>query len=88
MCQHGVGARGKNLWEGRFRDGKGAYETTLGAMTLQGPHQVAKQSMTIRPGVATASLKSLMLWEEVVVSFCDEGLEGGLRGKARKIERV
>lgn len=50
-------------------------------MTLQGPHQVAKQSMTIRPGLPTASLKSLMLWEEVFVSFCSECLEGGLCGR-------
>lgn len=50
-------------------------------MTLQGPHQVAKQSTTISPGWATASLKSLMLWEEMFVSFCSKILDGGLGGR-------
>lgn len=32
----------------RLEKGGGTYFTTSGAMTLQGPHQVAKQSRTMR----------------------------------------
>ena len=35
--------------------------TTTGAMTLQGPHQVAKQSIMIEPFWARASLNSWLL---------------------------
>ena len=35
---------------------------TTGAITLQGPHQIAMQSRTIRPDLAVADLKSAMLY--------------------------
>lgn len=39
-----------------------AYATTLGAMTLQGPHQVAKQSRTRVPFSERAESQSALLF--------------------------
>jgi len=39
------------------------HSTTFGAMTLHGPHQVAKQSMTITPGSLSAFWYSAMLYQ-------------------------
>ena len=61
---------------GGIRDGMGSFEgvggfvgrkcrrtrRTTGAITLQGPHQVAMQSRTIRPDSAVADLKSALLY--------------------------
>ena len=45
------------------------YSTTLGAMTLHGPHQVAKQSRTIRVSLTQrASSKSFLLEDSQYVS--------------------
>lgn len=48
-------------------DASEAYLTTWGAMTLQGPHQVAKQSRTMSVSlIAIASLKSSILKARLV----------------------
>ena len=43
-------------------DRRGKGRLTTGAITLQGPHQVAMQSRTIMPDLAVADLKSAMLY--------------------------
>jgi hypothetical protein len=44
------------------------YSTTFGAMTLQGPHQVAKQSRTTT-SFLRASLNAALLYRDKLVSF-------------------
>jgi len=49
------------------KEGNGTYLTTWGAITLQGPHQVAKQSRTTM-SFLRASVKAALL--HCVVSCC------------------
>jgi hypothetical protein len=56
------------------------YSTTLGAMTLQGPHHVAKQSTIMTPFSERAFLKSDALFGRVLAFFLSALLskdEGG-----------
>lgn len=58
--------------------------TIAGAITLQGPHQVAMQSMTMRPGPERAESKSDLLWEEgALVRATLVGRFEGRGGKGR-----
>ena len=45
---------------------RGTHSTTMGAMTLQGPHHTAMQSITITPSIASASWYSAMLSRTVL----------------------
>lgn len=58
-----------------------------GAITLQGPHQVAMQSSTMRPGEARAVSKSALLWGVLVGWFFNLG-GGRRRGEGRYVFRL
>lgn len=66
------------------------YLTTCGAMTLQGPHQVAKKSTTIRPFSPRAESKSALLFgrarrQPFVIRLVECAFSsGGRRARARR----
>jgi len=63
---------------------RNTYLTTWGAMTLQGPHQVAKKSTTITPDSLRAASKSALLHsrEDIMLVFCAARTRTGSQGSA------